>query len=255
MVMMRSVAGFSPVVSESSTTKRTASIGVVVAPRLLEARRGSGSRNGGPRHRRRQPRAIGGELEQPENRSESALEHVAVVAAEQRRRQLRARRALADADPPLLPQHDAQRVGRLAEDPLVLRQQRPRRRRSARASSGPAHRRPPSPKTRPTSTSGRSALCSSRKVEPCSPTLSTTASWKNVSGGRLARQSLASTWRKSRSDVLRSMAAWQSCHNGLPARAPDADRTACARDTISCLHRIAESSRGTGSSTRRARAR
>ena len=48
------------------------------------------------------------------------------MAAEQSRRQLRPCRALTDPDAALLPEHDAQRLGRLSEDGLLGRQQTPR---------------------------------------------------------------------------------------------------------------------------------
>ena len=174
IVMMRSVAGFSPVVSESSTTKRTRSIGVSsvhvsleASPIALEEWRLGHSVPSHARSRR--------ELEQPKDRTEPALEHLPVVAAEQRRRELGAGRALADPDAPLLPQHDAEGIRRFAKNLLVLRQQRARRGKplERRAAQHLARRHP---KTRPTSTSGRSALCSSRNVDTCSPSLSTTAS-------------------------------------------------------------------------------
>ena len=60
--------------------------------------------------------------------AEAALQHLPIVAAEQVRRQLGAARSLPDADAPLLPEHDAERVRGLAKDRLVLRQQAARHR-------------------------------------------------------------------------------------------------------------------------------
>src|SRR3954471_20265270 len=47
-----------------------------------------------------------------------------IVAAEERGRQLRSVGPLADADAPLLPEHDPQRLRRIAKDRLVGREQR-----------------------------------------------------------------------------------------------------------------------------------
>src|SRR5262245_14848814 len=75
-----------------------------------------------------QPFRIGGELEQPMDGWKAALQDVPVVATEKRRRQHGAVGPLTDADAPLLPENDAQRVGGVTEDPLVSREQTPRRR-------------------------------------------------------------------------------------------------------------------------------
>ena len=153
------------------------------------------------------------------------------MAAEQRRRQLGAVGALADPDAPLLPQHDPQRLGRLAKDRLVLGQQRPRRRRSARASSGPSTCPAAMPNTRPTSTSGRSALCSSRNVDRAARRRCRPRRPRRTSA---AAGSPGSRWpaRAGSRDPPRSATVASDIVPQRPAgRAPDAGRTAVARGT------------------------
>ena len=137
----------------------------------------------------------------------------------------------------LLPEHDAQGLGGLAEDRLVLGQQRSRRREALerrRAERLPAAM----PNTRPTSTSGCSALCSSRK------TVVLLAGF--VDHGileerqrRQARQAVVGQHlRKSRSTASVTVAA-TSCHSAWRPWTGRRSNNGRAR-YVCCAHRVAQ---------------
>src|SRR4051794_31438795 len=92
----------------------------------MSCRRNAGSVRGTlARSSGRKQGRVADELEQPMDRSEAALQHVAIVAAQERWRQLRTTRASIDADARLLPEEDPQRSSGVAEDRFVLRHEGP----------------------------------------------------------------------------------------------------------------------------------